>query len=77
MYSKSGNPHDGRKAFSKAGALEPDESGLLLNGGRREYFPVLFDSEILLQPGKTHTICVVVSVSACTKHHCKLSYLPP
>lgn len=64
LYEKSTSACEGRKQFNKTGSLEPDESAASINGiGRRQYYPVMFDSEIAVSPGKTYTVCVVVSVS--------------
>lgn len=63
LYEKGAPTYEGRKQFNKQGSLEPDETSIAVDGaGRRQYYPVMFDSEIALGPGKTYTVCVVVSV---------------
>ncbi|ODN04818.1 BTB/POZ domain-containing protein 6 [Orchesella cincta] len=57
-------PYLARKQFNKVGSLELDESPMTSGTGRRQYYPVMFDSEIRLQAGKHYSVCVVASVSS-------------
>ncbi|CAL8109905.1 unnamed protein product [Orchesella dallaii] len=57
-------PYLARKQFNKVGSLELDESPMTSGTGRRQYYPVMFDSEIRVEAEKHYCVCVVASVSS-------------